>query len=137
MKRHLPKLTVANFLRDLAPLIREKKGREIDRAELRRLARRANSLRVILYEDDEQRMFQILNEFNVIIGGFGVRFVVDGGSDGRVVEADVNTGDTYSPTVLWCGLNETFHVTTFGDWHEIRADRKGRAFTERLTTGSI
>lgn len=61
------------------------------------------------------------------IGGFGVESIRgDGGAGGfwqEAVAAYVNTGDTYSSTVLYDTNKKRFYLTTFGDFVE-KNDKK-------------
>lgn len=71
---------------------------------------------------------EALQEANKIIDGFGVE-TVGGGDDygfwGGARAAYINTGDTYSPTILYDVDKERFYLTTLGDWVE-GEERAGR-----------
>lgn len=59
-----------------------------------------------------ERRMECLNE---VIGGHGVEALGDGMYPDALY---VNTGDTYSPTLLYCYKRSTFRLTTWGDYVE-------------------
>lgn len=59
-----------------------------------------------------ERRMECLNE---VIGGYGVEALCDGMYPNALY---VNTGDTYSPTLLYCYKRSTFRLTTWGDYAE-------------------
>lgn len=64
---------------------------------------------------EPRRRERILACLNELLGSFGVEAIW--GEDPCWPEAEyLNTGDTYSPTLLFNGTS--FMVTTWGDWYE-------------------
>jgi len=58
-------------------------------------------------------------------GTYGVELLAEGGytspqrTDGSdIVAYYINTGDTYSPTILYNCLSGTYRITTWGDFYE-------------------
>ncbi len=45
----------------------------------------------------------------------------------------VNTGDTYSATILWDSTRGAWRITTWGDWIETFERRHGRKASESLS----
>jgi len=63
----------------------------------------------------------IMEALNEVIGGYGVEVLRGRYVDsyhGDIQAAYINTGDTYSATILLDHETGDFHVTTWGDWFE-------------------
>jgi hypothetical protein len=60
---------------------------------------------------------------NALIGGHGVEAIFAPGSSERVLASYVNTGDTYSATILH---HKSYQLTTWGDWVETWEKRHKR-----------
>lgn len=136
-RRTLPRLTVQRFMETFAAEVRRTEKRELNRKEVEDLVVEARHIEAIYPLDGgHKHLKKLLKRFDVLLGGYGVRgcWRQDRREDG---EWDVNVGDSYASTVLFCGIRGTFHICSFGDWVEIRAERKGRRWSEELTTFEV
>lgn len=68
----------------------------------------------------ESVALRLLSEANDAVQGFGVEPIRAPGtsSDDPVLAEYVNTGDTYTATILWDSEDQLFYLTTWGDWKE-------------------
>ncbi len=109
----ITKRALLEWFRDLSPQ---------DAAEV---VRAAKSIRMTSnYRTVHDRMEQI----NRLIEGHGVEAVIYSEGEGlrtwmsdpsdRILALYVNTGDTYSPTVLWDARRDSVTLTTWGDFVE-------------------
>lgn len=83
---------------------------------LRTYAERAYTWEAKCY-NKPRRMEFALEILNDLIGGYGTEGITP---ENHVypVAAYVNTGDTYSPTILHDLGEDEFRLTTWGDWYE-------------------
>lgn len=58
----------------------------------------------------------VLYAADVLLEGYGVEHIR--GEDGHAVASYVNTGDTYATTLLLDLTEDSFLVTSYGDWVE-------------------
>ena len=60
---------------------------------------------------------RLLSALNEVIGGHGVE-TIEGREFNQPSALYVNTGDAYSPTLLYCYKSNTVRLTTWGDYAE-------------------
>ena len=87
----------------------------------------AKRLKAVIPSGSGNREGHILSDVNKLIDGHGVEAIrgeyhVDNYHH-DIVATYVNTGDSYSPTVLYETETGRFLVTTFGDWVEKHSDK--------------
>lgn len=69
------------------------------------------------------KLDRMLDAVNLLVEGFGIEPIRQAGGDcggywGDIVALYVNTGDTYSGTVLFDVDRDTFYATDYGTWVE-------------------
>lgn len=65
----------------------------------------------------------VLRAADVLLDGFGIEAIFDG--DGECVAEYVNTGDTYTGTILWDRDSGEVSLTSYGDWVEAFERERG------------
>lgn len=66
-----------------------------------------------------ERATGVLRTINRLVDGCGVEGMAKPDAAQRSV-LYVNTGDSYTTTVLWCGLRQRLYVVAFADWLDLR-----------------
>lgn len=86
-----------------------------------------------LHEAGYSTVEDVLRNVNAIIGAHGVEALSAPHDDGtpNPIAYYVNTGDTYSATLLWDVRKKRFELTTWGDWYERSPEYRAYAKAQR------